>query len=168
MAHLSLSLLGPPGVRLDGRLITDFHSDKVRALLAYLAVEAGRAHRREALATLLWGEYPQHNAQRSLSQALSNLRSLLAPLAGAGAAWRELCAGAPTPASPTPTSVAPGTARICSILSARRQAGQIRVSMPSSWSLSCSAQVPGVKPEKRVLSRIRSSGSTSSVGQSSW
>ena len=60
MPHLSLSLLGPPEFRLDGHLITDFHSDKVRALLVYLAVEAGGmrpgpvAHRRESLAGLLW------------------------------------------------------------------------------------------------------------------
>ena len=46
MPHLSLSLLGPPEFRLTSRLITAYHSDKVRALLAYLAVETSRAHRR--------------------------------------------------------------------------------------------------------------------------
>jgi DNA-binding SARP family transcriptional activator len=40
MARLSLSLLGPFEVTLDGVPVTAFDSNKVRALLAYLAVEA--------------------------------------------------------------------------------------------------------------------------------
>ena len=39
MARLSLSLLGPFQVTLDGDPIIAFESDKVRALLAYLAGE---------------------------------------------------------------------------------------------------------------------------------
>lgn len=58
-----------------------FRSDKVRALLAYLVVEANRPHRRERLATLLWGDYPERAARASLRQALANLRQVLAPLA---------------------------------------------------------------------------------------
>ncbi len=42
MARLSLSLLGPLRVELDGAPIVAFGYDKVRALLAYLAVEAHR------------------------------------------------------------------------------------------------------------------------------
>ena len=53
MARLSLSVLGPFQAALDGEPITDFESDKVRALLAYLAVESERPHRRETLAGLL-------------------------------------------------------------------------------------------------------------------
>jgi DNA-binding SARP family transcriptional activator/tetratricopeptide (TPR) repeat protein len=83
-AKLQLRLLGTFDARLDGVPLERFRSAKVRALLAYLGVEAGRANRREALATLLWGEYPDANAQQSLSQALTNLRSLLAPLAVPG------------------------------------------------------------------------------------
>jgi predicted ATPase/DNA-binding SARP family transcriptional activator len=45
MPHLSLSLLGPFQVALDGQPVKDFKSNKVRALLAYLAVEADRPHR---------------------------------------------------------------------------------------------------------------------------
>ena len=74
MAHLSLALLGPLQVRLDGALVTAFESDKVRALLAYLVVEADRPHRRAALAGLLWPERPERAAHLSLNQALSNLR----------------------------------------------------------------------------------------------
>ena len=59
---------------IDGVSLSGFRSAQVRALLAYLAVDSGRPHRRETLASLLWGEYPEHDARRSLSQALTNLR----------------------------------------------------------------------------------------------
>jgi DNA-binding SARP family transcriptional activator len=74
MAHLTISLLGPFRVALGGEPITAFESDKVRALLAYLAVETDRPHRRETLAGLLWPEWPERSARHNLSQALSNLR----------------------------------------------------------------------------------------------
>jgi len=77
MAHLSLSLLGPFRVTLDGKPVTDFESMKVRALLAYLAVEADRTHRREALAGLLWSEWPDRDALSNLRYALYNLRQVI-------------------------------------------------------------------------------------------
>jgi DNA-binding SARP family transcriptional activator/tetratricopeptide (TPR) repeat protein len=79
-SRLRIQLLGTFSVLLDDTPLIRFRSAKVRALLAYLAVESGRPHRREALATLLWGEYPERDAQRSLSQALTNLRRLLIAL----------------------------------------------------------------------------------------
>ncbi len=74
MACLSLFVLGPLQATLDGEPVTDFKSDKVRALLAYLAVEADQPHRREALAGLLWPEWPDREARSNLRYALSNLR----------------------------------------------------------------------------------------------
>ena len=74
MARLSLSLLGSFRVDLDGQPATEFESDKVRALLAYLAVESDRPHRRETLAGLLWPERPESNARQNLSQTLFKLR----------------------------------------------------------------------------------------------
>ena len=74
MSRLSISLLGRFQVTLDGEPVTTFESDKVRALLAYLAVEAEQPHRRERLAGLLWPERPERAARQSLSQALFNLR----------------------------------------------------------------------------------------------
>lgn len=47
---------------------------KVCALLAYLAVEADRPHRREQLVGLLWPESPEQIARHNLRQALFNLR----------------------------------------------------------------------------------------------
>ena len=53
MSRLDIMLLGPFQATLDGKPLTGFHSNKVRALLAYLAVEADRPHHREVLAGLL-------------------------------------------------------------------------------------------------------------------
>jgi DNA-binding SARP family transcriptional activator/predicted ATPase len=74
MAHLSLSLMGSFQVTLDGQPVTDFKSNKVRALLAYLAMEADRPHRRELLAGLLWPDWPDRDALSNLRYALSDLR----------------------------------------------------------------------------------------------
>ncbi|MBN1582871.1 MAG: tetratricopeptide repeat protein [Anaerolineae bacterium] len=77
MARLTLNLLGPPEIEQDGKPVDGFVSNKVRALLIYLAVEAARPHRRETLAGLLWAEWSEHAARANLSNALSNLRSIL-------------------------------------------------------------------------------------------
>jgi DNA-binding SARP family transcriptional activator len=47
---------------------------KEQALLAYLAVESARPHRREALAELFWPERPAGVARAGLRQALSDVR----------------------------------------------------------------------------------------------
>jgi DNA-binding SARP family transcriptional activator len=62
---------------LDGETITRFTSNRVRALLAYLAVEAGRPHSREALATLLWPDWADRAALSNLRYALSDLRQAI-------------------------------------------------------------------------------------------
>ena len=74
MPRLTLSFLGCFQVCLDDRPVTDFKSNKVRALLAYLAVEADRPHRREALAGLLWPDWPDRDALSNLRYALASLR----------------------------------------------------------------------------------------------
>ena len=74
MPRLELSFLGSYQVKLDGMPVTGFEADKVRALLAYLAVESDRPHRREQLAALFWPGWPDASARTSLRNALSNLR----------------------------------------------------------------------------------------------
>jgi DNA-binding SARP family transcriptional activator len=74
---LKLALMGPFEVTLDEQPVTWFQSDKARALLAYLAVEAASTHGRHALAGLLWPDVPDAHALHSLSQALCNLRTLV-------------------------------------------------------------------------------------------
>ena len=77
MAHLSIRVLGPLEVRLDGEPVSGFATDKVRALLAYLALSPDRPHRREALAGLLWPEFPERSARTNLRNALANLRKVI-------------------------------------------------------------------------------------------
>ncbi|MCB0167532.1 MAG: AAA family ATPase [Anaerolineae bacterium] len=77
MSRLSITLLGPFRVRLDDTPVTRFESDKVRGLLAYLAVEADRPHHREALAGLLWPDFPERSARTNLRNALAQLRQTI-------------------------------------------------------------------------------------------
>jgi DNA-binding SARP family transcriptional activator len=77
MAHLSLSLLGSFQVTLAEEPVTAFESDKVRALLAYLAVEADQPHRRDSLVGLLWPDWPDRAARTNLRNALANLRGVI-------------------------------------------------------------------------------------------
>jgi DNA-binding SARP family transcriptional activator len=77
MTRLSLALLGPSQLTLDGQPVGGFAYNKARALLAYLAVEADRPHHRDTLAALLWPELPDEAARHNLRQALANLRTAI-------------------------------------------------------------------------------------------
>ena len=77
MSRLSLSLLGTFQASAGERPITNFATDKVRALLAYLAVEADRPHRRDTLAALLWSEWDDSGARSNLRLALHRLREAI-------------------------------------------------------------------------------------------
>jgi len=79
---LKVYLLGAFQVLLDGQPVIGFASNKVRALLAYLAAESERPHSRETLMDLLWPEWTQPSARGNLRYALSNLRKLLTPVGG--------------------------------------------------------------------------------------
>lgn len=70
MAQLDLTLLGSFSAAVSDEQITEFRTDKMRALLAYLALNAGRPFRREILATLLWAEWSDSDARRNLRQTL--------------------------------------------------------------------------------------------------
>lgn len=73
MSVVSLRLLGPPSVTLPGGAEGGVATAKGLSLLAYLALEPG-IHRREELATLLWGESPENAARASLRQVLRRVR----------------------------------------------------------------------------------------------
>jgi predicted ATPase/DNA-binding SARP family transcriptional activator len=77
MPQLMLHLLGSFQATLDGQPITGFEANKVRALLAYLAVEAHRPHSRDELIGLLWPDQPDATARANLRQALANLRNAI-------------------------------------------------------------------------------------------
>ena len=77
MSRLSLYFLGSFQVILDGKPVSTFRSDKVRALLAYLASESDRSHLREALAGVLWPDMPIQVARKNLRLSLHRLRQPL-------------------------------------------------------------------------------------------
>lgn len=77
MTHLSIRALGTLEIALDGEPVSGIESDKVRAMLVFLAVAAAQPHRREKLAALLWPERPDRSARGNLRCALANLRKSL-------------------------------------------------------------------------------------------
>ncbi len=82
MAHLTLNFLGQFHATCNNRQLSGFESNKVRALFAYLAVEASQAQPREQLATLLWPGFRDESARGSLRHALHQLRQTLAAAVG--------------------------------------------------------------------------------------
>jgi predicted ATPase/DNA-binding SARP family transcriptional activator len=83
MARLNLYFFGPPRVVLDGQPVAADRR-KALALLAYLAVPGPglavggtAAHTRQALATLLWPDYPADSALAYLRRALWELNQAI-------------------------------------------------------------------------------------------
>jgi DNA-binding SARP family transcriptional activator/predicted ATPase len=72
-SELQLALLGAPQLSRDGVPVVGLAYRKSLALLTYLAI-TGRAHSREALAGLLWGQATEANARASLRKILAELR----------------------------------------------------------------------------------------------
>ena len=75
MAAFEIALFGSFKACYNRQPLPGFRYDKVRALLAYLAAESAHPQGREALATLLWPDWPQQSALRNLSYALVDLRN---------------------------------------------------------------------------------------------
>ena len=69
---LSIKLLGPPEVNLEGRNLR-FGRKKALALLCYLAAKEGKRSRGE-LAGLLWPKSDQRRARTDLRSTLAGLR----------------------------------------------------------------------------------------------
>jgi DNA-binding SARP family transcriptional activator/ABC-type transport system involved in cytochrome c biogenesis ATPase subunit len=73
-----IQLLGRPAIFLgETELSSRIKYRKAFALLAYLVVHAGIAHRRERLADLLWPELEAVKARTNLRQALNNITAVL-------------------------------------------------------------------------------------------
>lgn len=77
MVRLHIQLLGTFQVLQNDRPVTGFRTDKIRALLAYLAVESDRPHRRDSLAGLFWPDMDDQKARYNLRLSLHRLRQTL-------------------------------------------------------------------------------------------
>ena len=75
--QLSLTLLGPFSATVGDAQLTAFRTDKVRALLAYLALEPEQPHTRHALAGLLWPDLPERQSMDNVRVTLYRLRQTL-------------------------------------------------------------------------------------------
>ncbi|MGW7239682.1 BTAD domain-containing putative transcriptional regulator [Streptomyces sp. NPDC054804] len=75
--ELRFGLLGAPVLYLPGGEVRPIGSPKVRALLAALLLEAGRAVSVESVKDALWGGAPPVSAQASLHNHVTRLRRLL-------------------------------------------------------------------------------------------
>ncbi|HSB02508.1 MAG TPA: BTAD domain-containing putative transcriptional regulator, partial [Anaerolineales bacterium] len=73
---LQIRLLGQFDVRLDGKRVV-IPSRAGQSLLAYLALTAGTAHRREKLAGTLWPDTSDENARKNLRQELWRIRKAI-------------------------------------------------------------------------------------------
>lgn len=77
MPGIEIRLLGTFEVRRGEKALHGFESQKVRALLAYLACHPDQAQDRGYLASLLWPEEDSRTARQNLRQAIYNLRQSL-------------------------------------------------------------------------------------------
>jgi DNA-binding SARP family transcriptional activator len=77
MATLKLSLLGPFIASYNNQPLQNLRTNKVQALLIYLAVGKDRAHPRESLMELLWPGMPLESAQVNLRQTIYRLRKAI-------------------------------------------------------------------------------------------
>jgi predicted ATPase/DNA-binding SARP family transcriptional activator len=77
--RIKITLFGGLSVRQGDRIITRFKSQKIGALLAYLAYHLRPMHAREVLIDLFWPESTLEAGRNSLSVALSSLRHQLEP-----------------------------------------------------------------------------------------
>ncbi len=75
--QLTLTFLGSFAINFKGTPITQFRTDKVRALLIYLTLEPDQPHQRRTLAGLLWPEVSDKQALESLRTTLYRLRKTL-------------------------------------------------------------------------------------------
>lgn len=80
MTQLQLNVLGLPTVRIvqddDNNAVSQFASNKVQAILIYIAV-TGKPCSRDTLLGLLWPDAPTDKARTSLRSALYNLQKQL-------------------------------------------------------------------------------------------
>jgi DNA-binding SARP family transcriptional activator len=75
--RLVLTLLGGFHGRFESGASLDVPTHKYRALLAYLAMPPGRAHPRDKLVALLWGDLSRAQGRTRLRQAILALRRAL-------------------------------------------------------------------------------------------
>lgn len=81
MKHLYINLLGKFSIQCDNNIIEGMESSKAQELFSYLLLHRNRAHSRERLASLLWGDYcTTAQSKKYLRKALWQLQNTLSEL----------------------------------------------------------------------------------------
>lgn len=91
---LTVQVLGPVEVHRDGRPV-ELGGPQQRAVIAHLALDAGRVVSVERLVDRLWGDEPPRTPLGTLQSYVSRLRRAIEPERGAGAAPQVLVSEAP-------------------------------------------------------------------------
>src|SRR5262245_9788992 len=91
---LTVHVLGAVEVRRDGEAL-DLGGPQQRAVIAHLALDAGRVVSVERLIDRLWGEEPPRTPLGTLQSYVSRLRRAIEPAREAGAAPQVLVSEAP-------------------------------------------------------------------------
>ena len=86
---LELRVLGQFEVRVNDAVVL-LASRPAQSLLAYLALSAGTAHRREKLAGLFWLDADEDNARANLRHALWRIRKAVEAQPKTAAYWKTL------------------------------------------------------------------------------
>lgn len=79
MSAYSIRLFGKLEIKRVEQAVVSGHSCKVQELLCYLLLNRERAHPRESLAALLWGNLSTAQSKKYLRQALWQLQGMLDP-----------------------------------------------------------------------------------------
>ena len=82
MCVLRISLLGRFHVHCDDQVMTGLDALKVQELFCYLLLYRDHPHRRETLASMLWGDSLTAQSKKNLRQILWHLQTTLAPYTG--------------------------------------------------------------------------------------
>ena len=77
MSRLQIKCFGDLWIALNGDTVSNFETDKARALLVYLALEAEHPLQRSHIAGVLWSDEAEDRALHNLRQTLSSLRKAL-------------------------------------------------------------------------------------------
>lgn len=83
---IRITLFGKFSVHMGDEVLLDHAPHKAQELLAYLTLHRGKAHPRDTLADLLWGDQDTPNSRKYLRQALWQLHSGLVAVGRARAA----------------------------------------------------------------------------------
>lgn len=79
-APVAISLFGAFALAVNDERVTNFRSNKTRALLIYLLLTDVQPLPRITISELLWAGYVEQSAQTNLRQAVANLRICLDPV----------------------------------------------------------------------------------------